>query len=62
MQKLAVMEFPGGEHEWRIEFLGALARLDRQTQIQRRDELQARLGSSSDPEKEELRTLLVLKQ
>jgi DNA primase len=61
LQKLAVMEFPGVEHEWRIEFLGALARLDRQTQVQRRDELQARLGSLSDPEKEELRALLVLK-
>ncbi len=36
LQKLAVMEFPGSEHEWRIEFLDALARLDRQTQIQRR--------------------------
>ena len=61
LQKLAVMEFPGVEQEWRTEFLGALARLDRQTQIQRRDELQARLGSLNDMEKEELRTLLVLK-
>ena len=61
LQKLAVMEFPGSEHEWRIEFLDALARLDRQTQIQRRDELQARLGALSDAEKEELRSLLTLK-
>ncbi len=61
LQKLAVMEFPGSEHEWRIEFLDALARLDRQTQIQRRNELEARLGALSEAEKEELRSLLFLK-
>src|SRR5215470_14305724 len=39
LQKLAVMEFPGGEDEWRAEFLDALAKLDRQTQQQRLDDL-----------------------
>ncbi len=58
LQKLAVMEFPGVEHEWRIEFLGALARLDRETQLQRRTELESRgLLNLTPQEKEELRGL-----
>ncbi len=62
LQKLAVMELPGSEHEWRIEFLDALARLDRQTQIQRRDELDSKgLSNLTPEEKEELRGLLTLK-
>ena len=62
LQKLAVMEIPGSEHEWRIDFLNALARLDRQTQIQRRDELDAKgLSNLTPAEKEELRSLLALK-
>jgi DNA primase len=59
LQKLAVMEFPGGEDEWRNEFLDALAQLDRQTQRQRIDELVGKQGGGlSDPEKDELRRLL----
>ena len=62
LQKLAVMEFPGVEHEWRIEFLDALARLDRQTQIQRRQDLDQKanaegLSNLSAEEKDELRRL-----
>ena len=62
LQKLAVMEFPGGEDAWRAEFFDALRQLDRQTQIQRRDDLDARiradgLASLSPEEKDELRRL-----
>jgi DNA primase len=61
LQKLAVMEFPGGEEEWKAEFLDALGQLDRQTRQQRLDELQARLPELGEPEKQELRHLLVEK-
>jgi DNA primase len=62
LQKLAVMEFPGSEHEWRVELLDALARLDRQTQIQRRADLDQKAGEQglanlSAEEKDELRSL-----
>ena len=62
LQKLAVMEFPGSELEWRMEFLDALAKLDRQTQIQRRDDLDQKasaggLANLSAEEKAELRSL-----
>ena len=64
LQKLAVMEFPGGENAWQAEFFDALKQLDRQTRIQRRDELDARVRSGgitslSTEEKDELRTLKV---
>jgi DNA primase len=60
LQKLAVMEFPGGEDEWKAEFLAALAQLDRQTLQQRIDDLLAK--SAQQPgldasEKDELRRL-----
>jgi DNA primase len=60
LQKLAVMEFPGGEEEWRTEFLDALAQLDRQTQQQRLDDLLRKKSETSlgDDEKAELRRLL----
>jgi DNA primase len=59
LQKLAVMEFPGGEDEWKNEFLDALTQLDRQTQRQRMDELVGKQGGElSDAEKDELRRLL----
>jgi DNA primase len=60
LHKLAVMEFPGGELEWRAEFLDALAQLDRQTLRQRTEELMARQasGALSAAEKDELRRLL----
>ena len=60
LQKLAVMEFPGGEDEWRSEFNGALGQLDRQTVQQRIDDLMQKQGEAtiSDAEKGELRSLL----
>jgi len=60
LQKLAVMEFPAGEDAWRMEFLDALAQLDRQTVQQRIDDLMKRQaeGALADTEKDELRTLL----
>jgi len=62
LQKLAMMEFPGGEDACRAEFFDALKQLDRQTQIQRRDELDMRvrsdgISSLSAEEKDELRGL-----
>ncbi len=65
LQKLAVMEFPGDEASRRAEFLDALAKLDRQTHIQRRDELDAKvrsqgIASLSAEEKNELRELKAL--
>ena len=63
LQKLAVMEFPGSEHEWRIEFLDALLQLDRQTQQQRLNDLLAKRNQSEldDADKDELRRLLAAK-
>jgi DNA primase len=60
LQKLAVVDFPGGEHEARAELVDAIAQLERQTVRQRRDDLsrQQAEGSLSDAEKEELRRLL----
>jgi DNA primase len=69
LQKLAVMDFPGGEDESRAEFLGAIRQLDRQTESQRRLDLQQRLreleakGATglTEEERNELRQLLVVK-
>jgi DNA primase len=61
LQKLAVMEFPGGEEQWRAEFLDALGQLDRQTRQQRLDELQGKVAELNDAEKQELRHLLAEK-
>ncbi|HVT31654.1 MAG TPA: DNA primase [Rhodanobacteraceae bacterium] len=62
LQKLAVMEFPGGDTEARTEFLDALRQLERQTRLQRRGEIEAKireggLAALSDVEKNELREL-----
>jgi DNA primase len=62
LQKLAVMEFPGGADEARAEFLDALRQLERQTQLQRRGEIEAKirdvgLPGLSEAEKSELRSL-----
>jgi DNA primase len=70
LQKLAVMDFPGGEHESREEFLGAILQLDRQTESQRRSDLHLRLkelegkgvAGLSEAERNELRQLLVTKE
>jgi len=62
LQKLAVMDFPGGEDEARAEFLDAVRQLERQTQLQRRGEIEAKIRSAgiaalSETEKSELRSL-----
>ena len=62
LQKLAVMDFPGGEDEARAEFLDALRQLERQTQLQRRGEIEAKIRSAglaalTETEKSELRAL-----
>ncbi len=56
------MDFPGGEDEARTEFLDALRQLERQTQLQRRGEIEAKIREQgiaglSDLEKNELRAL-----
>ncbi len=61
LQKLASQSLPGDEAGWRGELLGAIEQLQAQTLQQRREELQARLGSLSDAEKQELRALLSMR-
>jgi DNA primase len=63
LQKLAVMDFPGGEDEARLEFHDALRQLERQTTQQRIDALLAKQadGGLLDAEKHELRSLLANK-
>ncbi len=60
LQKLAVMEFPGGEDAALAEFRDAIAQLDRRTAQQRIDDLLRKQGESGlgDDEKTELRGLL----
>jgi DNA primase len=60
LQKLAVVDFPGGESEARAEFVDAIAQLERQTAQQRLDDLTRKQaqGPLSDEEKQELRALL----
>ena len=62
LRKLAVMEFPGSTEALRAEFLDALAKLDRETQVQRRSELDAKIAAGglatlSADEKREWREL-----
>ena len=57
LQKLATQSFPGDAKAWRTEFLDALQQLDRQTRLQRIEELQVQ-GPLSALEKSELRELL----
>jgi DNA primase len=63
LQKLAVMDFPGGEDEARAEFLDAIIQLERQTRQQRLDDLSRKQTDTllSDEEKQELRGLLASK-
>jgi DNA primase len=62
LQKLAVMDFPGGEDESRAEFLGAVRQLDRQSASQRRADLEAKgLAALTEDERNELRQLLLSK-
>jgi len=57
LQKLAMQSFPGDATTSRAEFLDALQQLDRQTRLQRVEELRIK-GSLSAPEQAELRELL----
>ena len=62
LQKLAMIDLPGEEATWRVEFIDVIARLDRQTLDQRVDELQAQVAEGgfaalSAEEKAELRQL-----
>ena len=63
LQKLAVMDFPGGNEEHHSEFTDAMIQLDRQTERQRLDDLTRKQAESalSDDEKRELRGLLASK-
>jgi DNA primase len=57
LQKLAAQEFPGEPEHWQAEFNDALLQLDKQTRMQRIEELNAKAGRSVD-ENNELRELL----
>jgi DNA primase len=57
LQKLAAQEFPGEPEHWQAEFNDALQQLDKQTRMQRIEELNAKTGRSQD-ENNELRELL----
>lgn len=58
LQKLAVIDLPGQPDLWRTEFHDALDKLNDLARQQRREALQARMGSLDDAEKQELRELL----
>ncbi|MFI4969712.1 MAG: CHC2 zinc finger domain-containing protein [Lysobacterales bacterium] len=70
LHKLAIAEFPGGEEASREEFLGAIAQLNRQTESQRRSDLQLRLkeleakgaAGLTEEERTELRQLLAIRE
>jgi len=57
LQKLAAQEFPGEPEHWQAEFNDALQQLDKQTRMQRIEELNAKTGRSPE-ENNELRDLL----
>ena len=57
LRKLAAMDMPGDASTRKEEFLDALRQLDKQTRLQRIEELQLK-GSLADLEKAELRDLL----
>ena len=57
LQKLAAQEFSGEPEHWQAEFNDALQQLDKQTRMQRIEELNAKTGRSAE-ENNELRELL----
>ena len=57
LRKLAAMDMPGDASTRKEEFLDALRQLDKQTRLQRIEDLQLK-GSLADLEKAELRDLL----
>ena len=58
LQKLAAQEFSGEPEHWQAEFNDALQQLDKQTRMQRIEELNAKTGRNLD-ENNELRELLM---
>ncbi|KGM54447.1 DNA primase [Lysobacter daejeonensis GH1-9] len=60
LQKLATQTLPGDEASWLREFMDATAQLERQTLVQRLDELQAKQREQrlDEGDKQELRALL----
>ena len=58
LQKLAAQEFSGEPEHWQAEFNDALQQLDKQTRMQRIEELNAKTGRNFD-ENNELRELLM---
>lgn len=63
LHKLALVEFPGAEAEWRVEFEGAIDQLRTQTRQQALDDLLRRQAETGldDAGRDELRQLLVWK-
>jgi DNA primase len=61
LQKLASQTLPGDDAGWHLEFLDVIAQLDRQTLLQRTDELQAKQREEGldAVDKAELRELLL---
>jgi DNA primase len=57
LQKLAAQEFPGNPEHWQTEFNDALQQLNKQTRMQRIEELNAKSGRTAT-ESNELRELL----
>ncbi|MHC1480876.1 DNA primase [Frateuria aurantia] len=62
LQRLMTVTLVGEPEAQRQELHDALGRLEHQAHLQRRHELQARLGSLDEAEKEELRRLLPLRE
>ncbi|HSR64410.1 MAG TPA: DNA primase, partial [Xanthomonadaceae bacterium] len=58
LQKLAVHVLPGESEQWQSVFLDAMDQLEKQTLQQRREELQTRISTLTQAEKDELRALL----
>ncbi len=62
LQKLMAAMVVGEAEQQRREFLDALARLEHQANLQRKHELEGRLGRLSAEEKDELRRLLPIRE
>ena len=62
LQKLMATTAVGEPDRQRREFLDALARMEHQASLQRKHELEARLGQLSAEEKDELRKLLSIRE
>ena len=63
LQKLAMLEIPGDDASWKLEFSDALEQLAKQTRLQRLNELRQQMAQRglSDTETQELRELLTVR-